>query len=133
MHPLAVHEVDQVLLGRAQQLGVAGHRLGVVEDRDIHGPGFVRQREPAAKIVAELVDRLRPRGIAHHHLAGAGRKAALPERVEHVGAELIEIRRRDGLGEDEPIVLVGAECLLAAPLAAHHDEAAALADRLAAR
>ena len=43
MHPLAVHEVDQILLGRAQQLGVAGRRLGVVEDRDVHRPRFRRQ------------------------------------------------------------------------------------------
>ena len=29
MHPLSAHRLDQILLGRAEQSGVAGHRLGV--------------------------------------------------------------------------------------------------------
>ena len=43
MHPLAVHEIDQILLGRAQQLSVAGRRLRVVEDCDVHRRRFRRR------------------------------------------------------------------------------------------
>ena len=42
---------------------------------------------------------------------------------------LLEIVLGDWSGQDEPVVLVGAEGLLAAPFAAHHDEATGLPDR----
>ena len=42
MHPLAAHRIDQNLLGRPQEIGVASHRLSVVEDRNVHHAGLIR-------------------------------------------------------------------------------------------
>ena len=58
LHPLAAQRFDQILLGGMQQLGVAGQRLRVVEDRDVHHAGFIRQRQPATEIVAKIGKRL---------------------------------------------------------------------------
>jgi hypothetical protein len=49
-----VHRYDQILLGRAQQIGVAGHRFGVIQDCGVYHTGLVGEPEPAPKIVAKL-------------------------------------------------------------------------------
>ena len=129
MNRLAAHRLDEIALRRAQQFRVARHRLGVVEDGDVHRAGLVGERLPGAKVGAKGVERLRPQGIAHHHVAGTGGKAEAFERVGEIPAEGVEIGLRDRLGEDEAVVLIGAEGLLAAPLAAHHDETTLVANR----
>ena len=73
---LAAHRLDQVLFGRAQQLGVARDRLGIIEDRDVH----VRVLRRASRASAGSRRDSRPAvfdhsGIAHHHIARTGRKA----------------------------------------------------------
>ena len=81
LRALAMHRVDQRLLGASQQLAVARHRLGVVEDRDVHLRGLVRLGEPAAEVALVVGERLRPLRIDDHHVARAGRKAEALERA----------------------------------------------------
>ncbi len=56
---------------------------------------------------------------------GQGGKPNSPARAVKLRAEAVQRRLVHGLGQDQAIVLIGADGLLAAALAAHHDQAGA--------
>ena len=60
-------------------------------------------------------------------MAGTGREAELRQRAGKLRAEAVQSRLVDGFGQDQAIVLVGPDGLLAAALAAHHDQAGLVA------
>ncbi len=124
---LGAHRGDQRLLCLRQQVGAAGDGDRIVEDRHVHRRGFVGRCDPAVEVGEIVVERLRPERIAHHHVARTGRKTELLERGGEIGAEAGEHGLVDGLGEDQAIVLIGANRLFLAAFAAHHDQARALA------
>ena len=66
---------------------------------------------------------LRPHGIAHHDVAGTGRKAEAFECGGEFGAKARKIGLRNGRCEQQPVVLIGAHRLLAAPFRSHDHQA----------
>ena len=102
--------------GAADQLGAAGDRDRIEEDAEVHGAVLGRRHHPALELADEVVDRLRPLRVPHHHVARAGGKAEALERAGEAVAEALQLARVDRVRQQEPVVLVGAHGLLAAPL-----------------
>src|SRR5688572_1349799 len=108
---------------------VAVERAKVEADRRVEErPGF-RAFDPAAHLVHPLLERETQPRVGSHDLPLAQREAARVERLVHAAGEGEEARA-DRLGgravvalEEQTVVLVGAEGLLEAPLAAEGEPA----------
>ena len=79
---------------------------------------------------AEALERLAPERAAQHDAAGTGRIAEVDQRRGEGVRHRLEPGEGEAVAQDQRVVLVGADDLLAAALAAHHDEAAVGAQRL---
>ena len=108
----------------------AGHR----EPRRRRSRGSSRppglpSRTQQAQLPKKPVERLRPERVADHHVARAGRESRRPRAPRRSPSERVELPGRKLPGKQQPVVLVGADGLLAAALGAHEHQAAVLADR----
>ena len=84
----------EVLARGLQQRGVAGHRRGVEEDRQVHRPLRVGAVDPLAQRLAKPASGCAPQRVGEHDAAGAGRVAELGQR----GVEARRDRRRAAAG-----------------------------------
>ncbi|MNO86754.1 hypothetical protein D3C76_781630 [compost metagenome] len=120
-------ETAQVLAQRLEQLTVAGHRPGIGEDRQAQQLLRSALQLDLQQFALPVGNRLAPFGAAGHHPARARRIAELQQRRGEALHQSQSLLLRQVVGEDQGVVLVGLQQLLAAPFAAHHQQTAAAA------
>ena len=99
--------------------------MRVHEDRQIHQAVSVRQQQPLARHLTEFTGRFSPLRVVQHDVARTLRVAKSFEcdgKILADGAQAVG--GRVAIPQDQAVVLVGLEQLLAAPFAAHHKQAA---------
>ena len=107
-----------------EQPRVPGHRRRVEEDRQPHRALGVGAVEPVAQLLAKGAQRLAPQRVRHHDPARAWRVAEARERVAEGPGHALEVGEVAAVAQQQRVVLVGLQDLLAAALAAHHEQAA---------
>ena len=117
------------VFARKQQIALPGDGDGVAENAEVHGAVAAAGDDPGLELPDEAVERLGPDRVAHHDVAGAGRKTACFERFRERLPELGKIAFGHRRGEQQAVILIGSHGLLGAPLRAHHEQAAILLDR----
>ena len=116
-------QLDQPGLCRLDQARIAGCRRGIVEDRHVHQRLLVRRGDPGADLLAPGRERAPPGGVAHHDAAWTGRIADGEQTVGEFLRDPVQALAFEAVAQDQPVVLIGAQDLVGAALAAHHDQA----------
>ena len=110
---------------RGQQRRIASDGVGVQENRQIHQAIGAGQQQPLAHALAKLSHRAAPQRVVQHDVAGALWVAKAGQHVGKALANGLQIgRRRVVVAQQQAVVLVGFEQLLAAPFAAHDEQTA---------
>ena len=112
---------------RRQQFRIATHGVRIHEDRQIDQAVGFRQHQPLPDTSRKILHRAAPGGIAQHHITRTGRIAETRQRLRKSRTDPGQILRRHiTVSQQQRVVLVGLQKLLAPPFAAHHQQAAVL-------
>ena len=112
---------------RRQQFRIATHRVRIHEDRQIDQAVGLRQHQPLPDTSRKILHRAAPGGIAQHHITRTRRIAETRQRLRKTCADRGQIvRGHIAISQQQRVVLVGLQQLLASPFAAHHQQATVL-------
>ena len=112
---------------RRQQFRVAAHGVRIHEDRQIDQAIGLRQHQPLPDTSRKILHGATPGGIAQHHIARTGRIAETRQCLGKTYADRGQIvRGHIAVSQQQRVVLVGLQKLLAPPFAAHHQQTAVL-------